>query len=108
MRSLRARELDLFDPPSLEPPATPLDCGCTLSEPRQWCPVHGGLLDDVLTVWSAAAAWDRRAIWQEADGLGVRGHVPASGRSDLTALRSATPASVERMWQVAHDLGPLD
>ncbi|HEY1292845.1 MAG TPA: hypothetical protein VGJ60_07200 [Chloroflexota bacterium] len=106
MRTLRGRDLgQLLDP---QPPsAEPLDCGCTLADPRTWCAVHADLLGEVLTAWTSGISWQRRAIWQEADGLGVRGHVPPGGRFDRTALERSTPPAVERMWRVCHDLGPL-
>ena len=108
MRALRSRDLgELLDPQPQPDFSQPLECGCTLVDPRTWCVVHADLLGQVLSLWTSGTSFLRRAIWQESDGLGPRGHVPPGGPFDISALERATPASVERMWNVAHDLGPL-
>jgi hypothetical protein len=109
MRGLRSQPAQLLEEEAQQLPILnePLTCGCTLTEPRTWCAGHADLLAEVLSRWAISLSWQRRAIWQESDALGLRGHLPADGKFESSILNKATPESVERMFRVAHGLGPL-
>lgn len=113
MSMRRLRRIDIANTPVRTAPTGPVvhDCGCGEPHPGTGlplrCTVHGEQLRVVVERFQSGMGWERKAIWQEQDGLGKRGYIPSGGYV-LGAITNSTPAAIERMLRVAHGMGPLN
>lgn len=114
MNMRRVRGIDLGTVQHATPAAPPqreYDCGCGELNPANIpirCNVHREMLRVVRDHFLTGMGWERKALWQEQDAFGKRGALLPGGGYDISALTLCSPPAIERMFRVAHGLGPIN